>query len=114
MTAELPAGMLIPSASESIEGDQFLNDSANGKVIGKLSGTNFEYLIVKDKTVIGRNSSHGKVDVNIGHSSYVSRKHLQISYERGRFFLICQGKNGVFVDGQFHRLGAHPMPLDQT
>nr|CAB3246921.1 FoxK [Phallusia mammillata] len=114
MTAEISTGVVIPSGPQLVKSDHFVDESVECKVIGKLSGTNFDYPIVKDKVVIGRNSSHGKVDVNIGHSSYVSRKHLQITYERGRFFLICQGKNGVFVDGQFQRLGAHPMPLDKT
>ncbi|XP_078492557.1 transcription factor protein [Ciona intestinalis] len=90
------------------------SESANTKAIGKISGTDFEYWICKDKVVIGRNSSHGKVDVNIGLSSYVSRKHLQITYTRSRFFLQCIGKNGVFVDGQFQRLNAEPFPLDNA
>ncbi|XP_077973960.1 forkhead box protein K1-like isoform X2 [Styela clava] len=83
----------------------------NGACVGKITGADFEYFIWKDKAVIGRNSSHGQVDVNIGLSSYVSRKHLQIFRERNRYFLKCLGKNGVFVDGQFQRLGAEPLPL---
>ena len=87
---------------------------ANQKILAKLSGTDFEYWIKKDKVTIGRNSSHGKVDVNVEMSTYVSRKHLQITYERGRFFLHCLGKNGVFINGQFQRLGATPFPLDKA
>uniref|UniRef100_H2YAL8 Uncharacterized protein n=1 Tax=Ciona savignyi TaxID=51511 RepID=H2YAL8_CIOSA len=94
--------------------DNGTKNSAKGKPIGKISGTDFEFWISKDKVVIGRNSSHGQVDVNIGSSSYVSRKHLQITHTRGRFFLQCIGKNGVFVDGQFQRLHADPLPLDNA
>ncbi|XP_076818826.1 forkhead box protein K1-like [Clavelina lepadiformis] len=102
--------------SESVLSEINPEDTANGgeKVLAKLSGSDFEYRITKDKVVIGRNSSHGKVDVNIGTSSYVSRRHLQITFERGRFFLGCLGKNGVFVDGQFQRLGANLLPLDKA
>jgi len=103
-------GMAINSVSHAVSDH---SQETNGKIIGKLTGANVEYFISKDKVVIGRNSSHGKVDVNIGWSSYVSRRHLQINYEQERFFLICHGKNGVFVDRHFHRLGAVPLPLDK-
>lgn len=84
------------------------------KIVAKLTGSDFEYWIHKDKVLVGRNSSNGKVDVNIESSSYVSRNHFQINHERGRFFLMCLGKNGVFVNGQFQRLGASPLPLDKA
>lgn len=86
-------------------------DSLNGVTLAKLTGADFEYVMRKEKAVIGRNSSHGQVDVNIGSSSYVSRKHLQILRDSNRYFLKCLGKNGVFVDGQFQRLGADPLLL---
>uniref|UniRef100_A0A3B3X5G9 Forkhead box K1 n=1 Tax=Poecilia mexicana TaxID=48701 RepID=A0A3B3X5G9_9TELE len=68
---------------------------------------------MRQRTVtIGRNSSHGSVDINMGHSSFISRRHLQITYdEAGGFSLRCLGKNGVFVDGVFQRRGAPPLPL---
>ena len=90
------------------------NAENSKKILAKLTGSDFEYWIQKDKVVIGRNSSNGKVDVHIQSSSYVSRKHLQINYDRGRFFLVCLGKNGVFVNGQFQRLGSSPLPLDKV
>ena len=104
-----PKQVTIPSENLS-QGDT----EDNRRILAKLSGSDFEYWIKKDKVTIGRNSSHGKVDVNVEMSSYISRKHLQIIYERGRFFLHCLGKNGVFVNGQFQRLGANPVPLDKA
>uniref|UniRef100_A0A3B4YF96 Forkhead box K1 n=1 Tax=Seriola lalandi dorsalis TaxID=1841481 RepID=A0A3B4YF96_SERLL len=68
---------------------------------------------MRQRTVtIGRNSSHGSVDINMGHSSFISRRHLQITYDEvNGFSLRCLGKNGVFVDGVFQRRGAPPLPL---
>ena len=110
------AGALMALKQVTTVGENLSQENIESakKVLAKLSGSDFEYWIRKDKVTIGRNSSHGKVDVNIEMSSYVSRKHLQINYEKGRFFLVCVGKNGVFVNGQFHRLGAPPCPLDKA
>lgn len=68
---------------------------------------------MRQRTVtIGRNSSHGSVDINMGHSSFISRRHLQVTYDDASgFSLRCLGKNGVFVDGVFQRRGAPPLPL---
>ena len=79
--------------------------------IAKLEGREFEYLVRQSCIIIGRNSSLGSVDVNMGHSSFVSRKHLQLKYENPDFYLSCNGKNGIFVDGTFHRRGAPPLKL---
>lgn len=79
--------------------------------IAKLEGREFEYLVRQSRIIIGRNSSLGSVDVNMGHSSFVSRKHLQIKFENQEFYLSCNGKNGIFVDGVFHRRGAPPLKL---
>ena len=85
--------------------------------IAKLQGKEFEYLVRQTRLVIGRNSStRGDVDVNMGHSTFISRKHVEILFEEedGRFYLTCNGKNGVFVDGVFQRKGASPMQLAKT
>ena len=84
--------------------------------IAKLQGKEFEYLVRQNRLVIGRNSStRGEVDVNMGHSTFISRKHIEIFYEEdGNFYLTCNGKNGVFVDGAFQRKGASPMLLAKT
>lgn len=86
----------------------------NATAIARLEGREFEYMIRQNRITIGRNSSRGEVDVNMGHSSFISRKHLEIYYESPTFYMICNGKNGVFVDGVFQRKGAPPLPLPRT
>ncbi|XP_056135696.1 forkhead box protein K1 isoform X2 [Lampris incognitus] len=82
------------------------------QALAKLEGRDFEFVMRQRTVTVGRNSSHGSVDINMGHSSFISRRHLQISYdESGGFFLRCLGKNGVFVDGVFQRRGAPPLLL---
>ena len=83
--------------------------------IAKIQGKEFEYLVRQNRLIIGRNSStKGDVDVNMGHSSFISRKHVEIFYEEGNFYLTCGGKNGVFVDGAFQRKGASPLQLAKS
>lgn len=90
-------------------------DMGKGRPIAKLQGKEFEYLVRQNRLVIGRNSStRGDVDVNMGHSSFISRRHIEIYFENGSFYLICNGKNGVFVDGAFQRKGAAPLQLAKT
>ncbi|XP_055926855.1 forkhead box protein K1-like isoform X1 [Argiope bruennichi] len=82
--------------------------------IARLEGREFEYMIRQYRITIGRNSRVGEVDVNMGHSSFISRRHLEITFESPHFFMICNGKNGVFVDGVFQRKGAPPFQLSKT
>lgn len=90
------------------------NPDPKGTAIAKLEGREFEYMVRRNRITIGRNSSRGEVDVNMGHSSFISRKHLDIYFECPHFFLTCTGKNGVFVDGVFMRKGAAPLQLPRT
>lgn len=86
--------------------------SSPPRALARLEGRDFEFVMRQRTVTIGRNSSHGSVDINMGHSSFISRRHLQISYdEASGFALRCLGKNGVFVDGVFQRRGAPPLPL---
>ncbi|XP_046444268.1 forkhead box protein K2-like [Daphnia pulex] len=80
-------------------------------VIARIEGREFEFLVRQKRLVIGRNSSRGQVDVNMGHSSFISRRHLEVYFEHPFFYMICNGKNGVFVDGVFQRKGAAPLQL---
>lgn len=82
--------------------------------IARLEGRDFEYMMRQTRITIGRNSSKGEVDVNMGHSSFISRVHLEIYYDSPAFFMNCTGKNGVFVDGVFQRKGAPPLELPKT
>ncbi|XP_026333069.1 forkhead box protein K2 isoform X2 [Hyposmocoma kahamanoa] len=79
--------------------------------IARLDGRDFEYLIRQKRVIIGRNSSRGQVDVNMGHSSFISRRHLELFYDAPEFYLTCNSKNGVLVDGIFQRKGSAPMLL---
>lgn len=85
-----------------------------GTAIARLEGREFEYMVRQKRIIIGRNSSRGEVDVNMGHSSFISRKHLELFFEHPHFFMVCNGKNGVFVDGVFQRKGAPQLQLPKT
>ncbi|KAF6718285.1 Forkhead box protein K2 [Oryzias melastigma] len=92
----------------------------SGSAVARLEGREFEYLMKKRSVTIGRNSSQGSVDVSMGHSSFISRRHLEIFTTGedgagvGDFYLRCLGKNGVFVDGVFQRRGAPPLQLPRV
>ncbi|XP_013399209.1 forkhead box protein K2 isoform X2 [Lingula anatina] len=86
----------------------------HGTAIARLEGRDFEFLMRQNRISIGRNSSKGEVDVNMGHSSFISRVHLEIFFDDSNFFMVCNGKNGVFVDGVFQRKGAPPLQLPKT
>ncbi|XP_019745362.1 forkhead box protein K2 [Hippocampus comes] len=90
--------------------------SGSSGPVARLEGREFEYVMKKRSVSIGRNSSQGSVDVSMGHSSFISRRHLEIFTTSdegggGDFYLRCLGKNGVFVDGVFLRRGAAPLQL---
>ena len=84
--------------------------------LAKISNKDFDFLMKQNRIIIGRHSStRGEVDINMGHSSFISRKHIEIFHEdNGNFFLICNGKNGVFVDGAFQCKGGAPLPLAKS
>ncbi|XP_061823004.2 forkhead box protein K2-like [Nerophis lumbriciformis] len=94
-----------------------ISGMTSGPAVARLEGREFEYLMKKRSVTIGRNSSQGSVDVSMGHSSFISRRHLEIFTAgedgtcTGEFYLRCLGKNGVFVDGVFQRRGAPPLQL---
>ncbi|CAB4065880.1 ZDHHC9_14_18 [Lepeophtheirus salmonis] len=88
----------------------------NRRPIARLKGEAFDIYIRRNRLVIGRNSStKGEVDVHMGNSSFISRRHVEICHDpKGLFFLLCNGKNGIFVDGTFQRKGAPPLQLAKT
>jgi len=71
-------------------------------------------MIRQNRIIVGRNSSKGEVDVNMGNSSFISRRHLEIFHQPPHFYMTCNGKNGVFVDGVFQRKGAPPLQLPKA
>ncbi|XP_051994454.1 forkhead box protein K1-like isoform X2 [Xyrauchen texanus] len=111
-----PVGISIPpvytlSSSTSSRITSSMPLSPLSQALARLEGRDFEFVMRQRSVTVGRNSSHGSVDVNMGHSSFISRRHLQIAFEEPHFYLRCLGKNGVFVDGVFQRRGAPPLLL---
>lgn len=84
---------------------------ADTKAYARLEGRDFEYLMTKRRIAIGRDSKLGSVDINMGSTRFISRKHLEISLDGSRFHLLCRGKNGIFVDDVFQRREAKRMML---
>ena len=82
--------------------------------LARLEGRDFDYIMRKSRVTIGRNSRLGDVDVNMGNSSFVSRRHVEILYSNGRFHLRCFGRNGVFVNGVLHRDKTGALELPKT
>lgn len=74
----------------------------------------FFFLIASIK--IGRNSSTSTVHFHVGKNSFVSRKHLQVTFDRStnNFYLMCLSKNGVFVNDVFQRKSSEPLKLPKT
>ena len=85
-----------------------------GSAIARLEGRDFKFEMHKTRITIGRNSSRGEVDINMGHSSFISRVHLEITFDHPNFFMKCNGKNGVFIDGIFQGKGAPPLQLPRS
>lgn len=76
-----------------------------------ISGKDLNYEMVLPKVVIGRSSSKGVVDLDMGQSSFVSRNHLEIFYEKGKLYLLCHGKNGIFINNIFKSHDDQPYEL---
>lgn len=118
MLLSLRSAPASPSANGSSQASNWAKERAGEKSadpMARLEGRGFEYLIREKRTIIGRDSSQGKVDVHMGHSSFISRRHVEIYYDPPHgFFMACRGKNGVFVDGIFQRRGSPPYKLPPT
>lgn len=118
-TAESDAWALLalksaPASPSNNKGVQWSPAEDRGDAIARLEGREFEYLVRQNRITIGRNSSRGDVDVNMGHSSFISRRHLEVFFDHPYFYMMCNGKNGVFVDGVFQRKGAPSIQLPKT
>jgi len=87
----------------------------NKTPIARIQGKEFEYTVRQNRVVIGRNSStQGDVDIHLGNSSFISRAHVEILFEQQQFYLKCNGKNGIFMDGQFQRKSAPPLAMPKS
>ncbi|XP_043840826.1 forkhead box protein K1 [Dromiciops gliroides] len=106
-----PAGPAAGGAAAAAAAAAASVRQSPGPALARLEGREFEFLMRQPAVTIGRNSSQGSVDLNMGHSSFISRRHLQLSFQEPHFYLRCLGKNGVFVDGAFQRRGAPALQL---
>lgn len=118
-TAESDAWALLalksaPASPSNNKSVQWSPVEERGDAIARLEGREFEYLVRQNRITIGRNSSRGDVDVNMGHSSFISRRHLEVFFDHPYFYMMCNGKNGVFVDGVFQRKGAPSIQLPKA
>lgn len=105
--------LALKSAPASPTKVQWSPDS-KGTAIAKLEGRDFEYIMRQKRITIGRNSSRGQVEVNMGHSSFISRNHLELYFDYPNFYLSCNGKNGIFVGGVFRSKGQSAYRLEKT
>lgn len=85
--------------------------TAKVSAYARLEFENFIFYVQTLQVILGRKSENDQshsVDVHLGASKAISRKHAKIFYNFGteRFELSIQGKNGAFVDDNFIERGA--------
>lgn len=103
----LPENDSSQLTDEHIPGDEQSKISA----YARLDFQDFTFYVQTLQVIIGRRSENDfshKVDVNLGPSKSISRRHAQIFYNfgTGRFELSIMGKNGAFVDDNFVERGS--------
>ncbi|CAH8869053.1 unnamed protein product [Trichobilharzia szidati] len=81
------------------------------KVYARLRIKGATYEMVKHHITIGRSSANYPVDIDIGPSSYVSRRHLEIYWKTNSLKLKCKGKNGIFIDQVFRPHCSHLLSI---
>lgn len=106
--------LALRSAPVSPSKINWQGSSSPSKPIARLDGRGFEYMIRQNKIVVGRSTSKEPIDVNMGHSAFISRHHLEINFQSPHFYLTCVSKNGIFVDGMFTRRESSPICLPRS
>lgn len=103
-----------PSASASAS-----PSSTSVRAYAKLQGKNWEYYIQKLSITLGRNPDTDSeppadVDVFLGPSEGISRKHLRLEYNscERQWEMYCFGRAGVVVDGEKYEPFCHPVILN--
>lgn len=88
---------------------------SNGHVFGRLTCEKKVLFITENVVKIGRNSKASTVNFHVGDNTYVSRKHIQLIYDRNNqdFFMLCLSKNGIFIDNEFQHKKTVPLKLPQ-
>lgn len=89
------------------------------KGYAKLQGQNWSYYLTTLAVVLGKSPDVGhtatpEVDVYLGHSSGISKKHLRIEYNRIRriWELYCFGRAGVFINERHYESFCQPVHLE--
>jgi forkhead box protein K len=112
LEADALALLALKSSAPRVAQSTDWDSSQDAVPLARLEGRDFDYIMRKARVTIGRNSRLGDVDVNMGKSTFVSRRHVEILYSDGRFHLRCFGRNGVFINDVLHRdkTGARQLP----
>lgn len=87
----------------------------DGMAYGRLQCGSQILNITEGVVKIGRNSKASKVAFHVSDNTYVSRKHIQIIYDRNNrdFFMLCLSKNGIFMNNEFQMKCTVPIKLSQ-
>lgn len=112
---------VAPDGSEAI-GMDISATTGNGDedtqqlYLGRLIYKDRIHIIREPCIYIGRNSTKSSVNFHVSNSNFISRKHLQLTFqsETGDFFIKCLSKNGIFVDKSFQRTIIEPVKLPKT
>lgn len=90
----------------------YSNQRSNGEVqaYAKLAGSNWTYYVRSLTVVIGRQASDSATDaeevqIDLGPSKVVSRKHAVIQYNGNFWEITVHGRNGVKIDKVSHKQG---------
>ncbi|ODV83931.1 hypothetical protein CANARDRAFT_9219 [[Candida] arabinofermentans NRRL YB-2248] len=102
----IPPDNIPTTVSRMYSNDRNLNNEV--QAYAKISGRDWTFYVKTLKVLIGRNTdshnidkSEERVDIDLGPSKVVSRKHASISYnlESRRWELVILGRNGLKIDG---------------
>uniref|UniRef100_A0A0V0JC89 Forkhead box protein K2 n=1 Tax=Schistocephalus solidus TaxID=70667 RepID=A0A0V0JC89_SCHSO len=63
------------------------------------------FLMRKKKIYIGRQTDGNASELQVASSSVISRRHLEVQWVKGKLYMRCLGKNGIFIDGKFKSNG---------
>lgn len=105
----------ISQAELTAKEDSLRAQIRDGMAYGRLECGESAMNITESIVKIGRNSKASKVNFHVGDNTYVSRKHVQIIYDRNNqdFFMLCLSKNGVFMNNDFQSKRTVPTKLPQ-
>lgn len=103
-----------PSTASDNSGDVSTSDQP--MYLGRLAHKDQILLIQEPCIDIGRNSTKSNVHFHVSKNSFISRKHLQLTFQpsTGDFYLICLSKNGIFLDKSFYRNLHEPIKLQKS